>query len=59
MPESRLSRMWIKYLDEEVQSVTSLENSAYVIDIEELRKKEYNTARIIEEATNRFGAERV
>lgn len=59
VPESRLSRMWIKYLDASIQEHIVHENCAYLIDIKTMRESGVDTARVIQEATNKFGAERI
>lgn len=59
IPESRLSRRWMDYLDDSVKEYTTNQSGAYIIDIAGLRATGYNTARIIQEATNKFGAEQL
>lgn len=59
IPVSRLSERWMKYLDEQVHTYTVVDTGAYIIDIAGLRENGYDTARIIQEAVNKFGAEKL
>jgi len=59
VPESRLSRMWIKYLDDSIQEHIVHENFTYLIDIKSARECGVDMSRVIEEATKKFGAERI
>jgi len=51
--------MWVKYLDDSIQEHVVLENSAYLIDIKSARECGVDMSRVIEEATKKFGAERI
>lgn len=61
IPESRLSRRWVQYLDEQIQDHIVLENGAYIIFIDAIDKSLPNVQakvnRLIQEATVKFGAE--
>lgn len=63
IPESRQSRMWVKFLDESLKSGLSNENGAYIIDVDAIDKTAPNTQalvnRMIQEATVKFGAETI
>lgn len=61
IPESRQSRMWVKFLDPAIQHAITNENCAYVIDVDAIDITSPNTQalvnRAIQEATVKFGAE--
>jgi hypothetical protein len=59
VPESKLSRRWVTYLDDTIREHISHQEGAYLIDIDAMRECGVDTARTIEEATKRFGAEKL
>lgn len=59
IPVSRESRRWVIYLDDSIREHIAHQKDCYLIDIRALRVCGIDPSRIIEEATKRFGAERI